>query len=127
MLKTQPLGGDAAQEALENELISATTSDSPSAWVFNTQKPLLLKGQPGQEWRFPMSPVLERRAIKSGCWLPLVGRKGILGTLNIFSQRAGAFSEDDLNALGQLANQAAIALENAMAFRADIGAEGKAG
>ena len=64
-----------------------------------------------------MSPVLERRAIKSGCWLPLVGRKGILGTLNIFSQRAGAFSEDDLNALGQLANQAAIALENAMAFR----------
>jgi formate hydrogenlyase transcriptional activator len=116
MLKTQPLGADAAQDAPENELISAT-SGTPAGWVFTTQKPLLLRGQPGQEWRFPMSPVLEQRAIKSGCWLPLIGHKGIVGTLNIFSQRAGAFSEDDLSALCQLANQAAIALENAMAFR----------
>jgi formate hydrogenlyase transcriptional activator len=116
MLKTQPLGADAAQKTPENEPISATTS-TPSGWVFTTQKPLLLKGQPGQEWRFPMPPILAQRAIRSGCWLPLIGRKGIVGTLNIFSQRAGAFSENDLNALGQLANQAAIALENAMAFR----------
>ena len=114
MLQTEPLGADKGREA-ETELISATTS-TPSGWVFTTQKPLLLKG-PEQEWRFPMPIALGQGAMKSGCWLPLIGRKGVVGTLNIFSQRAGAFSEDDLSALGQLANQAAIALENAMAFR----------
>ncbi len=89
--------------------------DSAAAWVFTARKPLLFDSQLSQGWRFQL-PVLRQGEVKSGCWLPLLGRQGVLGTLNLLSYRSDAFREDDLDLLGQVASQVAIALENAMAF-----------
>ncbi len=115
MLKTEALDA-AAGDSSEDELISPA-GDSPAAWVFNTRRPLLLEGTRNEKWPHKMPPAPAERAVKSGCWLPLVGRDGMLGTLNLLSRSPGAFSAGDLILLGQIASQIAIALDNAMAYQ----------
>jgi formate hydrogenlyase transcriptional activator len=53
---------------------------------------------------------------KSGCELPLVGRKGVVGVLGAFSRTERAFTEDEFAFLEQIARQVAIAVENALDF-----------
>jgi formate hydrogenlyase transcriptional activator len=90
---------------------------SPAGWAYTARKPLLLKGQPDEKWPFEMPPQFAHRSLKSGCWIPLIGREGVIGTLNVFSRRPGNFTDEDVNLLAQIAGQVAIALGNAMAFR----------
>ena len=54
--------------------------------------------------------------LKSGCELPLVGRKGVVGVLGAFSRSERAFSEDEFAFLEQVTHQVAIAVENALEF-----------
>jgi formate hydrogenlyase transcriptional activator len=54
---------------------------------------------------------------RSVCSVPLLSHDRVLGALNIGSERAGAFSADDVELLGQVAQQIAIAVENGLAFR----------
>jgi formate hydrogenlyase transcriptional activator len=54
--------------------------------------------------------------LKSGCELPLLGRKGVAGVLAAFSRAERAFSKDEFSFLDQVAQQAAIAVENALDF-----------
>jgi len=54
--------------------------------------------------------------LKSGCELPLVGRKGVVGVLGAFSRSERAFSEDEFAFLEQVAREVAIAVENALDF-----------
>lgn len=53
---------------------------------------------------------------KSLCRLPLISRGRILGVLSLGSSQENAFSDGDLAFLGQVANQIAIAIENALAY-----------
>ena len=50
------------------------------------------------------------------CRLPLISRERVLGVLSLGTGRENAFSDDDLTFLGQVANQVAIAVENAIAY-----------
>src|SRR5215813_1782789 len=54
--------------------------------------------------------------LKSGCDLPLSGRKGVVGVLAALSRSEEAFSEDDFVFLEQVARQVAIAVENALDY-----------
>ena len=54
--------------------------------------------------------------LKSGCELPLVGRKGVVGVLGAFSRSERAFSEEEFGFLDQVAREVAIAVENALDF-----------
>src|ERR1700722_7019365 len=53
---------------------------------------------------------------KSLCFIPLIRRSCAIGTLNLGRLRGDAFTEEDLYFLGQVANQIAIAVENALEF-----------
>ena len=53
----------------------------------------------------------------SACLYPLVGQEQVLGVLGLASSRESAFTDDDFAFLGQIANQIALALENALAYR----------
>jgi formate hydrogenlyase transcriptional activator len=59
---------------------------------------------------------LEAEGIESMCCVPLVTRKGKLGTLYVASTRPAAFSESDVTLLGRTSVQMAIAIENARAY-----------
>lgn len=91
--------------------------NTPAGWAYTTRKPLLLKGHADEKWPFEMPPQFASRSLKSGCWIPLIGGEGVLGTLNVFSRRSGNFTDDDVNVLTQIAGQVAIAFGNAMAFQ----------
>lgn len=53
----------------------------------------------------------------SACVYPLVSREQVLGVLGVASSRKNAFTDDDFAFLGQIANQIALAIENALAYR----------
>jgi formate hydrogenlyase transcriptional activator len=54
--------------------------------------------------------------LKSGCELPLIGRRGVIGVLGAFSRSEEAFTADEFAFLELLAAQVAIAVENALEF-----------
>ncbi|HUY12510.1 MAG TPA: sigma 54-interacting transcriptional regulator [Terriglobia bacterium] len=65
----------------------------------------------------PIAQRMVREGIQSGCIIPLIHRDRVLGTLNVGSRRANAFSQDQVEILNESAKQVAIAVENAIAFK----------
>ncbi|MEA2543209.1 MAG: formate hydrogenlyase transcriptional activator [Acidobacteriaceae bacterium] len=57
-----------------------------------------------------------KEGFESGCFLPLTACDRKLGVLHLLDRREGAFVEKDVDFLGQVANQVAIALENALEY-----------
>jgi formate hydrogenlyase transcriptional activator len=60
--------------------------------------------------------VIAAEGAKSVCRLPMISRGKVLGVLSVGTARANAFGEDDVAFLGQVSNQIAIAVENALAY-----------
>ncbi len=58
-----------------------------------------------------------KKGIQSLCCIPLITRKGELGTLNLGSVQENAFDIHDIGLLQQVAAQVALALDNARAYR----------
>jgi formate hydrogenlyase transcriptional activator len=54
---------------------------------------------------------------QSVCCVPLVTRRGSLGTLNVASADPAAFTPDEFELLKQISTQLAIAVENALAYQ----------
>jgi len=123
MLRVQPVGAEGGIEPFSSGILIPITG-SPNGWSYVSGKPLLLKGSPGERFPFGLPEHLVRASVKSACWVPLIGREGPLGTLNLYSRQPGAFSEDDLPGLLQLSAQVAVALDNALAYQrlADLNA-----
>jgi formate hydrogenlyase transcriptional activator len=102
---------------LIHEEIEVPLDITPAGLAFTTGKPVLLglidRG------RFPsrISDLLIAEGVKSVCSVPLISRGKALGALNVGSLHENAFTQDDAVLLGQVANQIAIAVENALAFR----------
>jgi formate hydrogenlyase transcriptional activator len=61
--------------------------------------------------------LLRKEGIRSILCVPLITRNGVLGTLNVASFEDEAFSKSDVEFMTQVANQVAVALENAFAYR----------
>lgn len=55
--------------------------------------------------------------VKSGCAVPLISHNNKLGVLCVASLRESAFTEEHAELLAQIANQIAIAVENALSFK----------
>jgi len=62
-------------------------------------------------------PPLLPPALQSLCCVPLVTRRGPLGTLNVASLEPDAFPPSELELLKQISTHVAIAVENALAYR----------
>jgi len=58
--------------------------------------------------------------LKSGCELPLVGRKGVIGVLGAFSRSERALTDDEFAFLEQVGRQVAVAVENALDYEKAI-------
>lgn len=91
--------------------------DSPAGKALITHNPVLTNRLCVQDFPSKATQLLLDSGIKSGCWLPLSGRKRFLGTLNVCSFQEAAFTERDLGLLSEVASQIAIAVDNALAFQ----------
>jgi formate hydrogenlyase transcriptional activator len=90
---------------------------SPSGTAFWTMKPLTLQS-PFTGWlHLPIVQMAVREGLKSFGFLPLISRNRAIGTLVLARLRDDALSQADIEFLSQIANQVALAVENALAFR----------
>jgi formate hydrogenlyase transcriptional activator len=90
---------------------------SPSGAAFRTMKALTLQS-PFTGWlNYPIVQTAVREGLRSFCFLPLISRNRAIGTLVLARLRDDAFSQVDINFLSQVANQIALAVENAIAYR----------
>jgi formate hydrogenlyase transcriptional activator len=104
---------------IEDCQVDAQSARSPAGIAITTKRPALfaeddLRALAAESCIAKM--VLDG-GFKSVCSVPLLSHDRVLGALNIGSERAGAFSADDVELLGQVAQQIAIAVENGLAFR----------
>jgi formate hydrogenlyase transcriptional activator len=58
--------------------------------------------------------------LRTGCYLPLVGRNRVVGVLMLSRRSDNAFEQDDVILLEQVAHQVAIAVENALEYEAAV-------
>jgi formate hydrogenlyase transcriptional activator len=91
--------------------------DDPAGLVWQTQQPFITSSV-AQLRRWPR--LLERvqpYGVQSYCWLPLTTARRRLGALVFTSKQAGAYDGADVDFLQEVANQVAVAVENALAFQ----------
>jgi formate hydrogenlyase transcriptional activator len=91
--------------------------EDPAGIVWQTQQPLITS-KLAELSRWPR--LLERvqpYGVDSCCWLPLTTARRRLGTLVLTSKRPSTYDTADLGFLQQVANQVAVAVENALAFQ----------
>lgn len=95
------------------------STESPSCLAINTGKAALFREQDLKEMAnsSPCAQDLLDRGVKSFCSLPLLAHKRTLGALNVGRRRDDGFSAEDVELLGQVAQQVAIAVENALAYQ----------
>ncbi len=90
---------------------------TPSGEVISTRKPLIVSGANLDGYKTSVSRLFIAEGLRSGCIVPLITANRTLGTLSLSSLRAGAFTQEDVDLLMRVANQVAIAIENALAYR----------
>jgi len=88
-------------------------NDSPAARAYRTGGPVSVqRGEPN--WAPPLS---DAEGLNSMCHIAVVGRNRTLGLLTLARLAPLPFSARDLEFLSLIANQIAIAVENALAYR----------
>jgi formate hydrogenlyase transcriptional activator len=91
--------------------------EDPAGWVWQTQQARIFSNVP-EEKRWPRA--LERAkcyGVQSSCHLPLTTARRRLGTLVFACKQPFAYETADVGFLQLVANQVAVAVENALAFQ----------
>ena len=91
-------------------------NETMTCWVFQNQRPLVIPFV-DQETRFPDTMgFLKKHEIQSVCMLPLTTVHRRIGSMFIASERADAYSGDEVRFLGLVADQMALAIDDALNF-----------
>ena len=89
-----------------------------SWWVYQHQQPLIIPSLEA-ETRFPaVAEMLKNRGVRSVCALPLTTAHRRLGGLAVGSIEADAYSREEVSFLSLVANQVALAVDDALIFDA---------
>jgi len=92
--------------------------ETMTCWVFQNQRPLVIPFV-DRETRFPDTmALLKKHKIQSVCMLPLTTVHRRIGSMFIASERPDAYSEDEIRFLGLVADQMALAIDDALNFDA---------
>src|SRR6266850_5966479 len=87
-------------------------------WVYQHQQPLIIPSLDA-ETRFPaVAEMLKNRGVRSVCALPLTTVHRRLGGLALGSIEADAYSSEEVSFLSLVANQVALAVDDALNFDA---------
>ncbi|MGH9787748.1 MAG: sigma 54-interacting transcriptional regulator, partial [Candidatus Acidiferrales bacterium] len=102
-------------KGLLREEVLIPLADTGPGQVFRTGEPLVCHPDP-QNMNQEISSLVIGEGLKSGCMIPLISRNRVLGVLALGRRQEEAFTKDDVGFLMQVANQVAIAIENAYAY-----------
>jgi formate hydrogenlyase transcriptional activator len=97
-------------------VIDLPPDEDPSGLVWQTQQPLVTS-RLAELGRWPrLLGRVRPHGVESFCWLPLTTARRRLGTLVFTCKQPSAYDAADVDFLQQVANQVAVAVENALAF-----------
>jgi formate hydrogenlyase transcriptional activator len=85
-----------------------------ASWVFEHQQPAVIPRLEQDTQFLDARRLLRERGFQSACALPLTTAHRRLGSLNIAATRAYAYAEGDVRFLSGIADQVAVALDNAL-------------
>jgi len=85
-----------------------------ASWVFEHQQPAVIPRLEQDTQFLDARRLLRERGFQSACALPLTTAHRRLGSLNIAATRAYAYAEGDVRFLSGVADQVAVALDNAL-------------
>jgi formate hydrogenlyase transcriptional activator len=92
--------------------------DALISWVHQNQESIVVSSV-DEEIRFPVTmEQLRKCGIQSGCVLPLATVHRRLGCLVVLSEQISAYSDDEVSFLSLVANQVAVAMDDALNFEA---------
>ena len=104
-------------KGLIQEEMTVPLEGSAGGEVFTTRKPLLVDTANTSRYQTPIARLAEAEGLKCFCILPLFTSTRDLGILALGTLAEGSFQQGDIDLLAQVANQVAIAVENALAYR----------
>src|ERR1700740_3268981 len=91
---------------------------SMTCWVYEHQQPIIIRDV-DDETRFPDTIAqLRKYCIRSVCMLPLTTVHRRIGSMFISSERPNAYSESEVRFLSLVADQIALAIDDALNFEA---------
>jgi formate hydrogenlyase transcriptional activator len=106
-----------AREPTPRPWVEFPIGELPEGLVWQTQRPLILPDV-AEETRWPrFTEQVRPYGGRSACELPLTTARRRLGTLVFVSKQPSAYDAADVGFLQLLANQVALAVENALAFQ----------
>jgi signal transduction histidine kinase len=87
-----------------------------NSWVVRHHQPLMI-GSVAEEQRFGVKAVADTKPTESWLGVPMIVRDRVIGVISIESYKKNAFTQDDVILLTAIANQAAVAIENAHLYK----------
>ena len=106
-----------AGNGLMREQLRIPMQGSGSGLVLESGKPLTWT-YPFPDWLDPRAKrIAEIEGFEAICFLPLISQGRVRGILQLNRRTPTAFTDEDLEFLGPIANQVAIAVENALEHR----------
>jgi PAS domain S-box-containing protein len=114
-LMVQFLGADEGETRRGN--VRLPLDGSPAGEAFRSREPVLMEQMHGSSYDAETLRHLTEQGMQSGCWVPLVHRGDTIGTMMVASRLEAAFSQRDAAMLAEVADQVAMAVNNALAFR----------
>ncbi|HVT44845.1 MAG TPA: ATP-binding protein [Thermoanaerobaculia bacterium] len=87
-----------------------------NSWVISHRRPLLV-GSVAEERRLGLAAVADSKATESWLGVPMIARDRVVGVIAVESYHKNVFTNDDVLLLTSIANQAAVAIENARLYK----------
>jgi signal transduction histidine kinase len=87
-----------------------------NSWVIHHSEPLLI-GSVADEKRIGVRAVADTKPTESWLGVPMIARDRVIGVISVESFKKNAFTNDDMLLLTAIANQAAVAIENAHLYK----------
>jgi PAS domain S-box-containing protein len=94
-----------------------TTERGLAGWVIRNRKGVLvLDTSKDERWLMRPDDAMDRSGVKSAICVPLLAREKLVGVLTLVHPKPNVFSEDQLNLMQAIADQAGIAVLNARLY-----------
>ena len=113
-IMVQFLGGDGEIRWGDMRL---TLENSPAGEAFRRREPVVVPQLRESHFASTGTAHLTKLGMQSACWVPLIYRDDVIGTVNVSSKKEGAYTLREAEMLSDFADQVAVAVNNAVAFK----------
>ncbi len=112
----QPYGDNPELESFVNHGTSVPLDQALAGRAVHTREVALYTADDLRQMEVPLAKAMYELGIRSVCSVPLIARNQVWGALNVNDKLENAFGTTEVEYLEQVANQVAIALQNANAY-----------